>query len=152
MQLDRFDIALITALESAGRISWRELAERVNLSASACQRRVNALQDKGVIRHFTLACHYGKLGYAVRAFVQVKVARNDSTVIQQFKTAVLAYSEVLACHKITGNVDFILDVVERDLLSFGQFIENRILYLPGVIDATSAIVLEQLKEHGQPVR
>ena len=149
MHLDNFDQTILNILEAEGRISWRQMAERINLSASACQRRVQAMQAAGMVRHFTVACDYVKLGYEVRAFVQVKITRHDSSVTRQFKEAVLAYPEVLSCHKITGNVDFILEVVARDLRSFGVFIENKILYLPGVIDATSSIVLEDLKAHRQ---
>lgn len=151
MQLDGFDLKILNLLESDGRMSWKMISEQVNLSASACQRRVQSLQEKGIIRHFTFAYNHIPMGYEIRAFVQVKITRHDNKTTKQFKDAVLTYPEVSSCYKMTGNTDFILDVVAKDLKSFGLFIENKILYLPGVIDAISAMVLENVKEHRQAI-
>jgi Lrp/AsnC family transcriptional regulator, leucine-responsive regulatory protein len=152
MHSDKFDLEILQLLGKNSRLSWRELGEKVNLSASSCQRRVQALQEKGIIRHFTTACDYVSLGFDVKAFVEVKINRHDNKVTQQFKDAVIQYPEVISCHKITGNIDFILEVIAKDLRSFGLFIEKKILYLPGVIDASSTMVLEDLKLHGQAVK
>jgi len=73
--MDAFDQSILHHLARDGRISWTELAEQVNLSASAVQRRVQALQTKGLIKHFTVALDAKQLGHEVRAFVEVKVPR-----------------------------------------------------------------------------
>lgn len=152
MTLDSFDIAILNHLRVDARISWAKLGEHISLSASATQRRVQSLEQAGIIRHFTIALDSAALGQEVRAFVQVKITRHDSQAATQFKQAVLTYPEVQACHKISGNTDFMLNVTAKDLPSFSQFLENKILYLPGVKDASSSIVLESIKEYGQPVR
>lgn len=151
MTLDRYDIAILNCLRADARMSWVQLAEQVSLSASAAQRRVQSLQEKGIIRHFTVALDHQSLGHAVRAFVQVKIARHDDKAVQQFRDAVLAYESVEACYKVSGNMDFMLNIVSEDLASFGHFLEKKILYLPSVMDAVSFIVLESLKECGQAV-
>jgi Lrp/AsnC family leucine-responsive transcriptional regulator len=151
MELDRYDWALLNALRADGRISWIKLAEMVNLSPSATQRRAQALQEAGVIRHYSLVPDYPALGYIVQAFVRVKIDRHSADAAKEFRNAILRYSEVESCHKISGNSDFLLHVVASDLPQFAQFLENKILYLPGVNDATSSIVLESIKEAGRPV-
>ena len=149
MILDQHDIAILNRLSNDARISWAKLGESVNLSASAVQRRVQKMCDNGVIHHFQMVVDAAAMGQTVRAFVQVKIARSDASAAKAFRRAILAYREVEACYQITGNMDFILIVHARDIAAFGLFLENRILYLPGVTDATSSIVLNSLKEHGQ---
>ncbi len=151
MKLDHYDKSIINYLQADARISWLKLAERIHLSAPATQRRVQAMQAAGVIRHFTLVLDNKSMGMEVRAFVQVKIARHDRKATQQFKNAVLKHSQVQSCHKISGSTDFMLNVVATDLHSFSTFLENQILYLSGVIDATSSIVLESIKEHGNEI-
>ncbi|HPQ93968.1 MAG: Lrp/AsnC family transcriptional regulator [Thiothrix sp.] len=152
MTLDRYDWLIIYALRQDGRTSWARLAEQLHLSASSIQRRTQALQQAGIIRHFTVALDNRALGHEVRAFVQVRINRHDPKAARQFHDAVIGYPEVEACHKISGNTDFMLNITAPDLPRFARFLENRILYLPGVVDARSSIVLETIKENGQAIQ
>lgn len=146
--LDRYDVALLTALQQHARLSWVELAERASLSASAAQRRVRALQENGVIERYGTRINARAVGYEVSAFVAVSVERQNFQLAQQFRDALLDMPEVLECHLLSGSIDFMLLVVAKDLQSFGAFIQRKILSLPGVKDATSSIVLEQIKKRG----
>ncbi len=148
MQLDRFDIAILGELRKDARISWSALGEKVSLSAPAAQRRVQAMQRSGVIQYFTAILDTRAMGAAVKAFIQVKIARHDQDAADQFRNTIALYEEVESCYQITGNMDFILIVNARDIESLGDFLENKILYLPSVTDAISSIVLRSLKEHG----
>ena len=152
MTLDRYDWLILKALMQDGRASWAGLAEQLHLSASSIQRRTQALQQAGIIRHFTVALDNHALGHTVCAFVQVRINRHDARAAQQFHEAVISYAEVEACHKISGNTDFMLNITAPDLPRFARFLENRILYLPGVVDASSSIVLETVKENGQAIQ
>src|SRR5690606_19031612 len=146
LRLDRYDLAILNALQRDGRMTWLELAERVNLSATACQRRVRSLQERQVIRHFTVALDFAQLGYGVHAFLSVNVDRRNVGLANEFRRTIASYPEVLACYMLSGSVDFLLDVVAPDLQGYGRFVEERILSLPGVKDASSAIVLDAVKE------
>lgn len=143
--LDRFDIAILQALQKDGRQSWVELASKVNLSASACQRRTQTLTSHGVIEQFTIAIDTQKIGFDVEAFVSVTIERQDQVLARQFRAAMLRLPEIQSCHMLSGSIDFMLRVVARDLRAYGQFIQQEILSLPGVKDATSSIVLERIK-------
>ena len=143
--MDNFDKIILSHLAKDGRLSWTELAERVNLSASAVQRRVQALQAKGVIKHFTVAIDAKQLGNEVRAFVEVKVERSNIELAKSFRESIRRLPQVQSCHKLSGTVDFILDVVAPNLETYGRFLEQEILSIPGVLDARSSIILEEVK-------
>ncbi|NNF18073.1 MAG: Lrp/AsnC family transcriptional regulator [Gammaproteobacteria bacterium] len=146
--LDRFDLALLAKLQQDARSSWVDLAELVHLSPSACQRRVKALQLAGVITAYRAVVPPVAAGFAVEAFVAVRVERQDFALARKFRSAILDKPEVLGCHLLSGSIDFMLRVVATDLRSFGDFIQREILSLPGVKDATSSIVLEEIKNVG----
>ena len=143
--MDRFDALILKALQEDGRISWSRLAKKINLSASACQRRVEALVDKGVIEHFTVSLNEKALGHRVKAFVEVNVDRQSTDLAQDFRRKVLEHPQVQACHMVSGTIDFMLAVVASDLDAFGRFIDGELLSMPAVKDASSSIVLSIVK-------
>ena len=143
--LDQIDTKILRELQADGRLSWVELAERVNLSATACQRRVQAMFEKGIIDGISARIDPEALGYEVEAYVSVYVDRQDVELAQKFRKAIRDYPEVQTCHMITGQVDYLIRVIAKDLKSYGRFIEEKILRLPGVKDASSSIVLDRIK-------
>lgn len=143
--LDEIDRKILRELQADGRLPWVELGERINLSATACQRRVQALVARGVVDGIAARINPEALGYEVEAFVSVYVDRQDLKLAQQFRSAIRQYPEVQACHMMTGQVDYLLRVVARDLKSYGRFVEEKILGMPGVKDASSSIVLDRIK-------
>lgn len=143
--MDRIDTRILTVLQKDGRMSWSQLAVRVNMSASACQRRVEALVDNGVIENFTVNLNESALGNHVKAFVSVNVDRQNTGLAENFREYVKRLPQVQSCHMISGTVDFMLEVVATDLESFANFIESELLTMPAVKDATSTIVLKMVK-------
>lgn len=143
--IDQTDRRILHELQNDGRLSWVELARRVNLSAAACQRRVQALENDGVISGYSARIDPAALGYEVEAYVSVNVERQDIESAQRFRVAIRRYPEVQTCHKMSGEVDYLLRVVATDLKSFGRFVEEKILSVPGVKDASSSIVLDPVK-------
>ncbi len=124
---------------------WSHLARRINLSASACQRRVEALEEEGVIENFTVNLDEKALGHRVKAFVEVSVDRQSTDLAQEFRRKVVEHPQVQACHMVSGTIDFMLEVVAPDLESFGRFIDGELLSMPAVKDASSSIVLNVVK-------
>ena len=143
--MDRFDTAILSALQRDGRITWSQLATEINLSASAVQRRVEALVERGVIENFTVNLNEAALGHAVKAFVTVHVERQDTDLAEDFRRRIREHPQVQACHMISGSIDFILEVVAADLDGFGKFIDGDLLGMPAVKDASSSIVLKVVK-------
>jgi Lrp/AsnC family leucine-responsive transcriptional regulator len=126
-------------------MAWSQLSEQVHLSASACQRRVEALIRDGVIEAFTVSLNQEALGYGVRAFINVNIDRQQTDQAEAFRRQILRHSNVQACHMVSGNIDFILDVVADSLDSFSDFIDGDLLNMPAVKDASSSIVLREIK-------
>jgi len=142
--LNESDDKLIKALTADGRMSWVNLAKTVNLSPSACQRRVEALQASGIIRRFTVDLDDPKMGRPIRAFIQVKVQRQDVETAIAFRKSLSAYPEVQGFYKLSGNIDYLVNVSFPDIQALSDFIDNQLLALEGVVDASSAIVLDDL--------
>lgn len=145
MKHDAIERKILAELERDARVSWVELSEKVNLSASACQRRVEALIERGVITGFSARIDPRALGYDIEAYLSVKVERHDVASAQAFRKAIAGYPEVRACRMMTGDIDFLLRVIARDVRSYGQFVEEKILSLPGVTDASTSIVLDRIE-------
>lgn len=145
--MDRFDARILSHLQDDGRMSWSRLADAISLSPSACQRRVEALIERGVIENFTVSLNEEKLGHHVKAFVEVNIDRQHPELAEDFRRKVREHPQVQACHMISGTIDFMLEVVADDLDSFGQFIDGDLLSMPAVKDASSSIVLKVVKKN-----
>lgn len=145
IDLDRTDLLILTELQRAGRVSNADLAERVHLSASACLRRVQRLEREGVIGGYRAELDPERLGLGLQAFVRVQLSRHDPAAIQDFSDFVTAWDEVVACHALTGDMDYLLQVAVRDLEHFSRFLLDRLLNQAGVADVNSSFVLRTVK-------
>lgn len=145
IDLDRTDLALLAVLQREGRIANSELAERVNLSASASLRRVQRLERTGVIAGYGARLDPVALGLGLTAFVRVQLEKHGSSSTDDFAGAVRSWDEVVACHALTGDMDYLLQVVVRDLEHFSRFLLDRLLNATGVADVNSSFVLRTVK-------
>jgi len=144
--LNRTDRRLLELLQRDGHLTNLELAAKVNLSPSACLRRVRALEEAGVIRRYVAILDARKLGLGLMAFVSVKLEKRGRMPTDQFAKAVKEWPEVLACHSLTGEMDYLLRVQVENLDHFSRFVMESLLKHPGVIDVKSSFVLEEIKE------
>lgn len=143
--MDRKDTAILSALLEDGRITWSALARLTGLSASACQRRVEAMAARGIIENFTVRLNESALGNDVKAFVAVNVDRKNQAFTRDFRRWIQNHPQVLACHMVSGTIDYMLEVVATDLAAFGRFVDQELLNVPAVKDASSSIVLNRVK-------
>lgn len=148
MSLDRLDIAILERLQREGRISNAELAEAVNLSPSACLRRVQRLEADGLIAGYRAVLDPAKLGYDLQAFVRLQLARHDADSVERFVARVAEWDEVVACHALTGEMDYLLQVMVRDLEHFSRFLLDKVLRPGDVADVNSSFVLRAVKAGG----
>jgi Lrp/AsnC family leucine-responsive transcriptional regulator len=143
--MDRYDRQILALLQTEGRISFTTLAERIALSTSATLRRVQALEAAGVITGYRAMLDAQKLGHEVRAFVEVNVDRANPELVEQFLSHITQLPEVLSCYMVSGSVDFVLEVVAPSLVAYADFIDDSLLKLRGVKDASSRLVLRTIK-------
>ena len=145
IQLDRTDLQLLAELQRRGRLANAELAGRVHLSASACLRRVQRLERSGVIAGYRVELDAERLGLGLQAFVRVQLEKHDAAHVERFTTAVQSWNEVVACHALSGDMDYLLQVVVEDLDHFSRFLLDRLLNAAGVADVNSNFVLRTVK-------
>lgn len=145
-RLDRTDLAILSILQRDGRIPNAELAERVSLSASACLRRVQRLEAEGVLAGYAAVLDPPRVGLGLQAFVRVQLARHDSGSIAEFTAQVNGWDEVVACHALTGDMDYLLHVAVQDLEHFSRFLLDHLLNASGVADVNSSFVLRTVKQ------
>lgn len=146
--LDRIDRRILDVLQRDGRITNAELADKVSLSASACLRRVQRLEQSGVIGGYAARVEPGAVGLGLQAFVRVQLARHDPPSIDHFVRRIGDSAEVVACHALTGDMDYLLHVVVEDLDHFSRFLLDRLLNDSGVADVNSSFVLRTVKQTG----
>jgi Lrp/AsnC family leucine-responsive transcriptional regulator len=145
VKLDRTDVRILQELQRDGRLPVVALAERVSLSPTACQRRVQRLEAAGVIARYTAVLDPAALGLEIQAFIQVRIERQSRDVAETFEAAVRKLPEVRACYVMTGDLDFLLHVFVPDLKAFSDFAMHRLIGVPGVKDVRSSLVLESIK-------
>ncbi len=143
--LDKFDVAILSELQIDGRLTNTELAQRVGLSAAPCWRRVRALEDGGYIIGYRAEINRQKIGLGVMAFIRLFAERNASASIRELEQAIIALPQVVACHYISGDGSFELQVVEQDLDSFARFALERLIALPNVKDLRTSFSLGEVK-------
>jgi Lrp/AsnC family leucine-responsive transcriptional regulator len=145
IELDRTDLMLLAELQRAGRQTNTELSERVHLSASACLRRVQRLEREGVIAGYRAELDGDRLGLGLQAFVRVHLARHDAEAIAAFAAHVNDWPEVVACHALTGDMDYLLHIAVGGLEDFSRFLLDKLLAQAGVADVNSSFVLRTVK-------
>ena len=145
MKLDRFDLTILSVLQSDGRISNVDLADRAKLSESACLRRVRALEKSGLIKGYVAQVDQAKAGLPVNVFVNITLERQDLTELNAFEEAVQEIPEVMECYLMTGEADFLLRVVVPDLMAYERFLMDHLTRLPGIASIRSSFALKQVK-------
>lgn len=143
--LDRIDLRLLAVLQSEGRITNAELAERVKLSPSACLRRLQRIEADKIITGYAAQIDPQAVGLGLQAFVRVQLRSHDTEAIERFVERVAGWDEVVACHALTGDMDYLLHVYVTDLQDFSRFLLDHLLNAVGVADVNSSFVLRTVK-------
>jgi DNA-binding Lrp family transcriptional regulator len=140
MDLDRYDRAILKLLQQDARITNASLAEKVNLSESACLRRVRALEESGLVEGYTAVLSQQKAGYPVNVFVNITLDRQAQPGLEAFENAVRKLPEVMECYLMTGDFDYLLRVVVADLADFER-LHQHLTRLPSVARVHSSFAV-----------
>jgi len=139
--LDPTDRRILTVLQKQGRLSNADLAERVNLSASACHRRVQRLEASGLISDYVALLDARKMALPTTVFVEITLSGQSDEVLDAFETAVARIPNVLECHLMAGSADYILKCVTEDTEDFARIHRQYLARLPGVAQMQSSFAL-----------
>lgn len=143
--LDAIDTRIIAALQADGRLSNHQLAERVGLSPSPCLRRVKRLESEGYIEAYRAVLQRDRVGLGFTAFVTVKIEGHADLAADALQDAIIAMPEVVACHMVSGDSDYLLEVVVPDRESYQAFLVDKLLDLPIIKEVRSNIAIQPLK-------
>lgn len=143
--LDATDRALLRMVQADGRISNARLAEALNLSETPCWRRLKRLEAEGWIEGWQANLSRARLGLGVLAIVQLTFANHTGEAPEAFEAAIQDIPEILSCHNVTGEADYVLEIVAEDLEAYGRFVAEVLRRLPGVTALKSSLSLRQVK-------
>lgn len=141
MELDGTDKRILKSLQRRGRLSNSDLSEEVNLSASACHRRVQRLEKEGYIKDYVALLDARKMGVPTTVFVEITLQGQADEVLDAFEKAVSRIPDVLECHLMAGSADYLLKVVAENTEDFARIHRQYLARLPGVAQMQSSFAL-----------
>lgn len=147
--LDRIDKAILRELQRDGRIANVELAKRVGLSATPCLERVKRLEKEGYILGYRAKVNPQKLGYGLLVFVEITLEKTSPDVFNEFKQAVKDLHEVLECHLVSGDFDYLVKARVENMAAYRTLLGETLLTLPGVSESRTYVVMEEVKESSE---
>jgi Lrp/AsnC family transcriptional regulator len=144
-QIDSIDWAILAALQADASLAVHEVGERVGLSSNACWRRIRRLEDSGVIAKRVALVDPAKLGLATTVFVAIKTGRHDPEWLEAFSRGVAGIDEITECHRMAGEVDYLLKLTVRDIAHYDRIYRKLIATIPDLSDVSSSFSMEKLK-------
>jgi len=145
MSLDEMDAKILDRMQEDARISLSDLAEEVASSRSAVWRRVQKMEADGVIKKQTILLDANKVGLGVMVFAHVKMQAQNRDSLPEFIEKVSSFPEVMECHTLMGDIDFILKVLVKDVQAYEDFFWKRLSHIDGVREISSSIALTAVK-------
>lgn len=149
MKLDTKDKQILDVLKENSRLSVHEIGLRVNLTNNPCWRRIKRLEESGAIKKYTIELDHAALGMGTVAFVSLKLERHEASWLHQLSAAVEEMPEIIECHRMAGDVDYLLKILVKDLRHYDEVYQALISKVPGLADVSSTFSMEELKSMNQ---
>lgn len=149
--MDAIDKKILRALSRQGRLTNAELAEAVGLSASPCWTRVKRLEQAGVIKGYAALLDQAALGLPDTVFIEIMMERHDEAQLKRFEDAVRSMPEVLECHLVTGEYDYVIKAAVGGTQGYERLLRDKLYRLPGVRHTRTSFALRCLKQELSPV-
>ena len=144
-QLDTIDWAILGVLQRDASLPVHEVGERVGLSSNACWRRIRRLEDSGIIARRVALLDAEKLGLATTVFVAIRTNRHDPAWLEAFSRGIAEVDEISECHRMAGEVDYLLKIVVRDIAHYDRIYRKLIARIPDIADVSSTFSMEKMK-------
>lgn len=146
MNIDKIDKKILETLQDNGRIKNSDLAKIINISPPPTAERVKKLEKNGYIKKYTALVDPTKVGITCFTFVEVTLVRHGKAAVERFMSSIVEIEEVLECHHITGDADFLLKIATKDIPSYEQLLIQTLTALPDVQHLKTLVVLSTLKQ------
>ena len=145
-QLDKIDRNIIRLLQQNARVPHTELARKVGLSTTPCKERVKRLERDGVIQRYQAVLNPAALNRGLVVFVQIRLNRTSQDIFEEFTARAVDLPEIQECYLVSGNFDYLLKARVADMNAYRTLLGETLLTLPGVLESTSYVVMEQVSE------
>ena len=150
--MDYIEYKLLNSLQKNARLTNLELAKQVGLSASPCLRRVKSLEESGVITGYSAIINQNKVNLSVNVFVQVSLERQSEERLQVFEEKIMEYREVMEAYLMTGEADYLLRIVVKDLQAYEKFLKDNLTKITGIASIRSYFSLKQVtRKYNLPI-
>lgn len=146
IDLDDIDKRILGQIQEDATRSIQEIADAVGLSSNPCWRRIRRMEEDGVIKRRVAIVDAAKVGLGATVFVTIRTKQHDSAWLEAFAKGVRKLPEIIECHRMSGDVDYLLKVVVRDIPHYDAVYQRLIGLVPGLGDVSSAFSMESLKE------
>jgi Lrp/AsnC family transcriptional regulator, leucine-responsive regulatory protein len=151
MNLDKFDLAILSVLREDARASLQDISARVGLSTTPCWTRIKKMESDGVIQGYTVRIDPAAIGFTETVIVQVTLESHNDETLAAFGRALEAIPEVLEAFLISGDYDYYVRIAVRDTRDYERLLRERLYRIPGIRHSKSSFVLRRLKESGVPL-
>jgi len=152
MELDKFDIAILEALQKDARLSLQELGKQVGLTASPCWTRIRRMEDAGVIEGYSVRVNQDKVGLSETVILHVTLDSHSDEALFEFGKALSEIPEVLEAYLVSGDYDYFIRVAVEGTRGYERFLRERLYKIPGIRHSKSSFVLRRLKQSQLPIR
>lgn len=146
MKLDQTDIKILNILQSDGRITNTALAKRINISPPPTLERVKKLEKAGVIKKYVALLDPASVGIGTHTFVEVTLSQHGKNEVAEFVSAISNLDEVMECHHVTGDADFLLKIAVKNIPSYGDLVLQKLTSLPHIRNLKTMVVLSTFKD------
>jgi Lrp/AsnC family leucine-responsive transcriptional regulator len=143
--LDATDKKILNILQKSGRITNAKLAQEIGLSPPAVLERVRRLESSGIIEKYVAILDREQAGFGLQTIIMVCLSHHQISSLQKVKERLTQMDEVLECHQLTGEIDFLLKVAVKDMSSYTDFVNNKLSGIPGIQNVKTSFILETLK-------
>ena len=144
-EFDSIDVNILKQLQKDASLTAQEIADKVNLSTSPCWRRINRLEQAGIIQKKVALLDSKKLGMQMVTFVSISLSRNDEDSLETFEEQVQQFPEIVECYTVTGTMDYFLKIITRDIQHFESFLRRHLAQLPLIREIHSNVAVTQIK-------
>ena len=145
MKIDAIDRRILKVLQRDASLSIQQIGEEVGVSANPCWRRVKRLENLGIIQKRIAVLDAARLGLGMTCFVSIRTNRHSAEWLDSFAKGVAAIPEILECHRMTGDVDYLLKIIVADIAHYDRVYRRLINRVPDLADVSSTFSMEQMK-------
>lgn len=146
LKVDKIDLQILKRLQESGRVTNLQLSQEVGLSPAPTLERVKKLETHNIIRSYHASLDVETLGIGIKAFIMVTLDKQTDEVIKAFKAAILDIDEIVECYQITGNADYQLKIMVKDIASFERLIAEKLSKIEQIKQMQTMVILSTIKE------